>query len=75
LIESQIQKLGNSFRGLWTGITVQDSFGGITKKKDWTVTFVLDGDYVETPGFDTPEESLDYAIKMISKNGGNKCQY
>lgn len=41
-----------------------DSFGGITKQKEWSVTFTDDGDFIETPGCKTPEEALEYAIKI-----------
>ena len=71
MIEELLDQLGDAFRGLWTGITVQDSFGGITKKKDWTVTFLLDGDYVETPGKDSPEEAIEFAINLV-KRGSTK---
>jgi len=61
-IEELINKLNGSFRGLWTGVVVYDSFGGIVKKQEWSVTFVYDGDYLETPGFATPQQALEYAI-------------
>lgn len=63
-IEELITLLGESFRGLWTSLIVYDSFGGVTKKQEWSVTYVFRGDYIETPGFQTPREALEFALRM-----------
>jgi len=59
-----IDNLGNSFRGLWTSVIFFDSNGGITKKKEWSVTYLFNSDMCETPGFDIPEQALEYAIQI-----------
>lgn len=59
--------LGDSFRGLWTSVILFDSHGGITKKREWSVSYTFQGDYVETPGCNTPEEALRFAIGIIHR--------
>ena len=60
-----IDKLGDSFRGLWKSYYLPDE--DIPPSLKWTVTFIYKGQYCETPNMDTPEQALQFAIK---KNGG-----
>jgi hypothetical protein len=59
--------LGDAFRGLWTNIEATDPEGKVFKKQHWSVTYLLQNDYVETPGQDSPEEAFVFAINMIEK--------
>lgn len=70
-IEQFLEKLGGSFRGLWTSYVMYDSFGGIVKSQEWSVTIALNGDFVETPGYKTPKEAFKKALKMKGGNYGN----
>lgn len=73
-IEELLDFLGDRFRGLWTSVILFDSHGGVTREKEWTVTYELYGDFVETPGYDTPIEALQFAAKMIKEHGPTKAQ-
>jgi len=62
----KIAKIEDSFRGLWKtremepdGVTISPSY--------WSVTFIHDGQYVETPYQDSPEAALDYVIQLKTK--------
>jgi hypothetical protein len=68
-IKFMIDMLGKSFRGLWKSIIVWDSFGVITRNQEWTVTYIFEEDYVETPSFKCPENALLFAIGMKRLNG------
>ena len=64
-MKSLIEKLGESFRGLWKSYIYQAESDPWPEGK-WTVTFIHKGQYVETPNMDTPEEALEFAVRMAS---------
>jgi len=72
VIKKLIIQLGDSFRGLWTSVIFFDSNGGITKKKEWSVTYIFDSDMCETPGCETPQQALEYALKILEKEDDRK---
>ena len=67
-IEDRIKKFGKSFRGLWTSCLFRDRYGKIIKKQEWSITFICDGDFVESPGFNTPQQALDYGLRMLTNH-------
>jgi hypothetical protein len=66
-INNLINQLGESFRGLWTSTLWFDSHGNVQKKKEWSVTYTHNGDFLETKGCETPEKALQFAIDMKLK--------
>ena len=64
-IEQKIQSIGNDFRSLNRGAEIRGTYLFITEHK-WTVTFICDGEMVETPQKGNMDDALDYAIEMIA---------
>lgn len=62
-IDALIKKIGDSFRGLWKSKEVYPD--GKFKEEEWSVTFTLKGDIVETPYAKTPNVALNYAIFIL----------
>ena len=62
-IEEKIRSIGNCFRGLW--VTREVDINGNVSETQWSVTFIYDGDYTETPYYPTPHSALDHAIKVL----------
>ncbi len=65
-MEGLLAVLGDFFRGLWVSTIV---FDPNERRKDWSVTFIYKGEYVETPGFATPEEALKCAVNLHMGSG------
>ncbi len=63
-MKETIKQLGDSFRGLWKSYIYQTESDPWPVVK-WTVTFILRGQYVETSNMDTPEEALNFAVRMV----------
>ncbi len=76
MMNKKIKVLGDSFRGLWQlREPTAKTRRAITNGKDfrefdirWYVTFVYNGDFLETEAQDTIEEALDYAIDFLGLN-------
>lgn len=66
-IEEKIDRIGDAFRGLWRSKEID--IDGKIKRYGWSVTFVYDGEMVETPYRCTPQNALDYAIFTVRKEG------
>lgn len=64
MIEEQIAKLGDRFRGLWRTYEIA-VMGDEVVSKYWSVTFIYKGHYVETPEMGTPEEALEFALFKV----------
>ena len=61
-----IEDLGNSFRGLWVNVILAFDGDDMVRNKDWCVTYIFQGEYFETPGFDKPESALKFAKLMVN---------
>jgi hypothetical protein len=68
MLKELIDELGESFRGLWTSTLYFDSHNGVHKKKEWSVTYTHDNEFLETVGCETPEKAVQFAIKMKTKH-------
>ena len=62
-VEEKINKIGESFRGLWRTCEIGPD-NDITETK-WSVTFEYKGKMVETPYCHILENALDYVIKKL----------
>ena len=65
-IEKGINDLGDCFRGLWRSRTVQEER---LSPLSWTVTFIYNGDVVETSAYSNPEGALREAILILMNQG------
>jgi len=66
MIGEQIKTLGKAFRGLWVSRCFEPDQGGLTS--GWAVTFIMNGEYCETPYSEDAEGALRFAIKHCDKN-------
>lgn len=64
-VDEKLKILGDNFRGLWRSKLVKEE--GIIEE-GWSVTFLYNGDLVETDYFETPEEALNKTIKILELN-------
>lgn len=65
-IEEKLILLGGNFRGLWRSITItRDKYNLLEFEHGWAVTYIYQGEIVETPYTDSPDKALDYALNMI----------
>lgn len=72
-MQSQIEKLGHAFRGLWKSYILEPidhtSYEELVEPlkitEQWSVTYIYKGHYVETPYMGTPEEALAFAVKAL----------
>lgn len=68
-IDDLIECLGDSFRGLWKSRPLNPD-GSIGFDR-WTVTFIFEGHYVETPDFSEAVDALQWAVdRIIISRGG-----
>ncbi len=63
-IDEKIVDLGDSFRGLWCS-RVMGSPIHIIEPPTWTVTFLYQGDMIETWSCDNPHVALDAALILV----------
>ena len=63
-MKAQIEAIDAAFRGLWKSY-IHETVDSLEPVAKWSVTFICDGHYVETPYLDTPEEALTFAFKKI----------
>jgi hypothetical protein len=66
-IQEGIERLGDSFRGLWKSRTICEN--GDLGFDRWTVTFIYRGHYVETPDFCLPDHALEWAVEKLREHG------
>jgi hypothetical protein len=64
-IEEMISMMGDSFRGLWRSYQLDENDEPTIG--DWTVTFIFNGHYVETPDLADPHACLNWALKKLEK--------
>jgi len=63
-IDSKLERLGSSYRGLWRSVTID----GKEKEEGWSCTIELNEKMVETPYFKNPRDALDKALEILEKN-------
>ena len=62
-LEEKIDHIGGDFRGLWKRVITEDK--DRPNVEMWSVTFVCEGEIVETPMQYTKHGALDEAIKLL----------
>jgi hypothetical protein len=70
-IGEAIFTIGDKFRGLWNSKEV-DNEGNIGELK-WSVTFLCEGEIVETPPQKGLHEALACAVRMVEKRTKDHC--
>ena len=62
IVDKLIDRIGSAFRGLWKSVLLLET----GKQVVWSVTFLLDGEFVETPYCPTPIEALQEALDSLN---------
>ena len=64
-VDEQLVTLGKNFRGLYTGRIFEEDGFNLKEDIQYSVTFLFNGEYCETPWVMTPHEAFTFAINKI----------
>ncbi len=64
-IDDKLCRLGNAFRGLYTGRLFEENGHALKQGVQYSVTFLYRGEYCETPWAATVHDAFDYALEKL----------